>query len=158
MTELTTTFELLRQHDACTEGYTKLARHLGGVNAYGRTTPITLLTILESNGIADTLWSLRAVPPEQRETRDHLAREFACDCAERVLPLYEGRYPDDPRPREAIAVVRRYLAGTATEAELRAAAADAAYAAAAAAAGEREWQAHRLRELLTELPRSEVTA
>jgi hypothetical protein len=34
---------------------------------------------------------------------------FAADCAERVLPIFERAYPDDPRPREAIAAVRDWL-------------------------------------------------
>lgn len=40
-----------------------------------------------------------------------LAREWLCRCAERVLLLYERTSPDDPRPRDAIAIARRYLAG-----------------------------------------------
>jgi len=59
-------------------------------------------------------------------------REFACDCAERVLPVYDTRYPGDTRPRVAIETARRYARGEATAEELRAAAsaASAAYAAA----------------------------
>ncbi len=33
-------------------------------------------------------------------------RVFAADCAERVLPIFEAAYPDDPRLREAIAAAR----------------------------------------------------
>jgi hypothetical protein len=65
---------------------------------------------------------------------ERTARLFACDCAERVLPIYEKKYPDDKRPREAIAVSRRYADGKATKEEL-AAARDAAWDAARAAAG-----------------------
>ena len=61
MTSLTTTFALLREHHPCAEGYEKLARHLGGVPHYGVDTPIPLAVILESNELADTLWSLRAM-------------------------------------------------------------------------------------------------
>jgi len=66
-------------------------------------------------------------------------RLFACDCAEHVLPLYERRHPNDARPRNAIAVARRYATGEASVEELRraqvaaAAAAADAYAAGAAA-------------------------
>jgi len=65
-------------------------------------------------------------------------RLFAVECAERVLHLYEAKYPDNSHPREALAVARRYANGTATADELRAAyraarsAAADAYAAAAA--------------------------
>ena len=83
---------------------------------------------------------------------ERTARLFACDCAERVLHLYEARYPDDDRPREAIRVARAFANGAATEDEL-AAARDAARAAwdAAWAAGwddEQEWQTARLSEYL----------
>jgi len=59
---------------------------------------------------------------------DRTARLFACDCAERALPLFESERPDDNRPREAIEVARRYANGEATNEELTAAA-DASWAA-----------------------------
>ena len=46
-------------------------------------------------------------------------RLFAVDVATGVLPLFEGRYPEDTRPREAIEVARRYAYGRATGAELQ---------------------------------------
>jgi hypothetical protein len=42
---------------------------------------------------------------------------FACDCAEHVLPIFERGYPDDPRPREAIAAIRAWLRGEVQSAE-----------------------------------------
>lgn len=57
---------------------------------------------------------------------------FACDCAERVLPLFEREYPDDQRPRQAIETARKWVHGKATLEEVQAAA-DAAYTAYAAA-------------------------
>lgn len=63
---------------------------------------------------------------------EHTARLFACDCAERVLPIFESICPDDDRPRQAIETVRRYAVGEATADEL-AAAEVAAWAAAWAA-------------------------
>ena len=136
---LTTTFELLRGAGACPAGYNKLAAHLGGVTKYGRDAPISLLTILNSNGLDDALWSLRAVCVEQAPLRDRLASLLGCDYAERVLPLYNHRYPKDDRPREAIRVARLFARGQATAAKLAAAwaasdaASDAAWAAAWAA-------------------------
>lgn len=59
---------------------------------------------------------------------ERTARLFACDCAERVLPLYEAYYDDD-NPRKAIEVARRYADGKADVEEL-AAARDAAWEAA----------------------------
>ena len=73
---------------------------------------------------------------------------WAADCAERVLPVWKAHHPTDSRPRDAIALVRRWLAdpATVTQRELRAAAyAAAAYAAADA---ERAWQRARLLQYL----------
>lgn len=42
-------------------------------------------------------------------------RQWACDCAERVLPQWEHRYPRDLRPRRALTVARAYARGEATE-------------------------------------------
>jgi hypothetical protein len=36
---------------------------------------------------------------------------WAADCAERVLPLFETKAPDDTRPREAIEPIRLYARG-----------------------------------------------
>jgi len=80
---------------------------------------------------------------------ERTARLFAADCAERVLPLFEKERPNDARPREAIAVARRFAVGEATREELAAAgaaawAARAARAAAwdaAGAAGDAAWAA-----------------
>jgi hypothetical protein len=67
-----------------------------------------------------------------------VARHFAADCAERVLPIYEHRYPADERPRRAIEAARMFADGK-IDAAARAAAGDAARAAARAAA----WDAAR---------------
>lgn len=65
---------------------------------------------------------------------------WVCDCAERVLPVFEARFPNDQRPRHAIEAAR---SGEKAAAHAAAhAAADAAYAAAHAA--ERRWQYERL--------------
>lgn len=167
---LTTTKRLLREHGACKDRYRVLLEHIG--QRYHDDQPITLLTVLASNGFFDTLWCLRAVPPEQEAERDRLAREVACDFAEHVLPIYEAAYPNDKRPRQAIETARKYLQGLATEAELANARRDAIAAAnvtaslaaiaaanvtasaanaaiiTATAAAEREWQTERLRERL----------
>ena len=82
---------------------------------------------------------------------DRTARVFACDCAERVLHIFETERPDDKRPRNAIDVSRRYAEGQATKEELdaaRAAAMDAVCAAespvAWAAARVATWAATRV--------------
>ena len=148
--KLHTTFAEIKKHDPCTDGYKKLAENLGGITKYGRDTPITLMQILDSNGVEDAIWSLRCGMDEK------FARLFACDCAEHVLYLFEAKYPNDDRPRKAIEVARRFADGGATTEELaaaRAAAWEAAWDAARAAArgAEQEWQAERLREMYAEV-------
>lgn len=125
--KLITTLAIIRQHDPCTEGWGKLLKHVG--KDYPRDCHIDFATILESNGLDDALWALRAVLPEQEKERDRLARMFACDCAESVLHIYERDYPSDDRPRNAIRVAREFADGRATIDQL-AAARDAAWAAA----------------------------
>ena len=76
---------------------------------------------------------------KQIETwNDRTARLFACDCAERVLPIWYKAQPNDQRPWRAIETARRFVRGEATQEELDAAGAaawDAAWAAARDAAG-----------------------
>ena len=127
---LFTTFKKLHEHHACTEGYQKLARSLGGVNEYGKDTLIPLDKIIESNGLQDTIWSLRATT----ESSENLLIEFACRCAEHVLHFYEDKYPDDKRPRRAIETTLVCITDKSPEARAAAwAARDAAGAATVAA-------------------------
>jgi hypothetical protein len=100
-----TTFNKCHDAGACTEGYRKLAKHLGGVKKYGKDTPIPLSVIIESNGLADALWTLRCTVEPLKEIENILI-EFACQCAEHVLHFYEDEYPDDKRPRLAIEAAR----------------------------------------------------
>jgi len=126
--KLITTLEILRKHGPCSEGWKKLIKHLG--TDFPATGHIEFSTILESNGLDNALWGLRAVLPEQEKYRDKAARLFAADCAEAVLPLFEAQHPNDKRPREAIQSARDFSNG-----KITAAAWDAAWAAAWDAAG-----------------------
>ena len=167
---LTTSFDLAKKAGACGSSYKHYAKHVGGITHYGKETPSPIVDVLNVLGLEDALWCLScAVPDEQGSEATKLLRIFACDCAERVLPIYEKQCPKDTRPRQAIEVSRRFANGQATQEGLAAAeaaawaatwaaagaavtraAARAAAGAARAAAGaaEREWQAQRLRELL----------
>ena len=118
---LTTTFKLLRKNDACRHRYAVLRKALKGRRD---NEPITLIEILDSNGLADALWALRAVPDEQAAERDRLARLFACWCVRQIWHLLT-----DDRSRTAVEVAERYAVGEATRDALNAAAADAAAAA-----------------------------
>lgn len=122
----TTTLKAIRAHSPCENGWQKLLNHLGKTKADAE--PLSILTIIESNGIDDALWCLRALPDEYHPA----IRLLACDYAERVLPIFERERPDDDRPRRAIETARRHALGNATDEELyaaRAAAWDAARAA-----------------------------
>ncbi len=46
---------------------------------------------------------------------------WAADCAERVLPLFEEKYPKDDRPREAIGAARAWTRGEIRVGQARAA-------------------------------------
>ena len=77
---------------------------------------------------------------------EQTARLFACDCAERALPIIAKHAPNEERPRRAIETARRYAHGQATDEELAAA---RAAARAAAWTAERRWQTERLWGYLT---------
>ena len=57
----------MRLEDGQRVGYLKLRHHLG--KGYSDDTPIEITTILDSNGLDDALWCLRAVDGHAREIR-----------------------------------------------------------------------------------------
>lgn len=121
-----TTLNAIRAHSPCSEGWRKLLAHLGKTQADDE--PLAITTILDSNGLDDALWCLRAVTGHDREIR-----LYAVWCARQVQHLMT-----DPRSIAALDVAERFSNGDATQAELaaaRAAAGDAARDAAGAAAG-----------------------
>ena len=124
---INTTFNLAHKANACTSGYKKLAEYLGGIEKYGKDTPIPLTTVLESNGLDDTIWALRCTI----EPSENILIEFTCRCTEHILHFYEDKYPNDKRPRQAIEAARRCITDKSPAA--RAAAWAAAWAAGAAA-------------------------
>src|SRR5574337_393438 len=117
----TTTLNAIRAHGPCAAGWSKLLAHLGKTKADDE--PLPLLTVLDSNGLDDALWCMRAMPEH-----DTHWRLFAVWCARQVQHLMA-----DPRSIAALDVAERHARGDATDAEL-AAAGDAARAAARAAA------------------------
>ena len=130
----TTTLNEIRSCSPCEEGWRKLLKHLDKTEADDE--PLELLTILNSNGLDDAAWCLR-VPSLER-----LSRHFQAAIAERVLPLFESKYPDDMSVRDQIAVLRNDSA-TNDEREAARGAADVAGWAARAAAREAAWAAAR---------------
>lgn len=90
-------------------GGAKLLAHLGKTSPDDE--PLPLVTILDSNGMGDALWSLRVVKGE-----DARIRRFAVWCARQVQHLMT-----DSRSVDALDVAERYADGLATDDELQAA-------------------------------------
>jgi hypothetical protein len=126
-----TTLNKIRAHSPCTTGWEKLLKNLGKTEADDE--PLALTTILESNGLDDALWCLRAVDGHEREMR-----LFAVACARRVQHLMTDR-----RSLDALDVAERFANGLATLSELTAAEAAASDAAGAAWAARAAWAAAR---------------
>ena len=131
-----TTLNAIRAHSPCADGWQKLLSHLGKTTADDE--PLSIITVLDSNGLGDAIWCLRAVSVHDREIR-----LYAVWCARQVQHLMT-----DLRSLVALDVAERHARGSATDAELYAAwaaAEDAAWAAAedaaAAAARSAAWDA-----------------
>lgn len=129
-----TTLNKIREHGPCgmnprevpLTGFCKLRAYLG--EGFDPDAPVAITTILDSNGLDDALWCLRATTGYDRELR-----LFAVWCARQVQHLMTDR-----RSINALDVAERHANGQATDSELHAAwdaAGDAAWAAAGAAAG-----------------------
>ena len=134
MTIITTTLKQIRKHSPCEDGWADLLKHLGKTKADDE--PLRFSTILESNGIDDALWSLRALSQKHHGKIRHLAADYA----ERVLYLFEKEYPEDKRPREAIQAARDHAEEKATAAG---ATGDTAWDERAARAATAAWDAVR---------------
>lgn len=128
MTKYITTLNDIRKHSPCSDGWTKLLKHLGKTDPDDE--PIGLLTILESNGLDDALWCLRALSEEH----DNAVRLLVCDLVEPAM-----QFVDDPqeRPQKALKAARDFANGLISR-EDRAAARAAAWAAGDAARAEQE--------------------
>ena len=118
---MNTTLNQIEKHSPCSEGWIKLLAFLNKTEADDE--HLSLLTILESNGLSDAIWALRSVEDKDREIR-----LMACDFAESVVHL-----ANDGRCNNAIEVSRRYANGEATIEDLGAALDAAWYTARAAA-------------------------
>ena len=139
-----TTLNKIRACAPCTSGWTKLLKNLGKTGPDDE--PLAITTVLDSNGLDDALWCLRAVDGHQKEMR-----LFAVDCARSVRHSTK-----DSRIIAAIDVAERHAYGLATDEELLAAkdaASSAASYAASSAAGSaaREVQSDFLRIVCAEV-------
>ena len=151
-----TTLNKIRDQSPCADGWAKLLGHLGKTKADDE--PISILTILDSNGLDDALWCLRAVEGHDREIR-----LFAVWCARQVQHLMT-----DKRSIAALDVAERFANCEATKTELdaardaaRDAVSNAAWAAAMAAAkaaamaAAKAAQSNELRRICFEIEKGE---
>ena len=140
----TTTLNEIRQFNPCKEGWTKLLKFLDKTEADDE--PILMSTILKSNGLLDAIWCLRVFYKNYKQS----VIDFACDCAESVLPIWEEwaklhTLKHLEAPRQAITIARKsgHAAADAAAAAAAAADADAAVAAAGRAAADAAARAGR---------------
>lgn len=94
-----TTLNKIRRHHPCTDGWEKLLRHFGKTAADDE--PLSIMTVLESNGIDDTIWCLRAVDGYDRERQ-----LFAVRCVRRFQHL-----ATDQRSLQALDVAEMFSKG-----------------------------------------------
>ena len=125
---MNTTLNEIRAHSPCADGWRKLLTHMGKSAADDELLPIA--TVLDSNGLDDALWCLRAVTGHDREIR-----LYAVWCARQVAHMMT-----DQRSIGALKVAERYANGLASKEELAAAWA-AAGDSGGAATGDAVWSA-----------------
>jgi hypothetical protein len=125
-----TTLNKIRAHHPCESGWRKLLKHLDKTEPDDA--PVSIITILDSNGLDDALWCLRAVEGHDREIR-----LYAVWCARQVQHLMK-----DKRSLDALDVAEQFASGLATRDQLERALA-AARAAAWDAARDAAWAAAR---------------
>jgi len=81
------------------------------LNTNDLNTEVSILEILNSNGIADVVWALKT-----QDYKDYCL--FNADVAESVLHIFEEKHPGDKRPRKLIEGIRLFHAGKITSNEL----------------------------------------
>jgi hypothetical protein len=102
-----TTLNKIESHTPCSTGWETLLKFLNKTTADDEA--LQLSTILESNGIQDAIWALRAVDGHEKEIR-----LMMCDFADTVRHLIT-----DERSTNAVDVARKYANGKASKEELR---------------------------------------
>ena len=141
-----TTLNKIRKHSPCTDGWKKLLTYLGKTEADDE--EISILTILDSNGLQDALWCLRAVEGKDREIR-----LFAVWCARQVQHLLT-----DKRSLDALDTAERYANGDATVEELNSARSAARAARAAAMPAAVWWAVEAARSAATAVAAARAAA
>lgn len=106
---LCTTLKLLRKRGACTSGYKKLRRRVG--LDFPDDELISLITVLDSNGLYDALWCLQATTKNSSKASALLGCEFT------QLALDRTKHPHDKLLRAALKFARRHVVETQTTPE-----------------------------------------
>ena len=120
--QITVTLAQIKEYSPCAPGWSRVLKANGRDNAdLNKRFPVS--SILDSNGLNDTLWVLSRLPEY-----NVLCRKFAWWCAEQVVDKTR-----DYRVSRGLEVVKRYCEGLATDEELAAAQSAAVEAAEAAA-------------------------
>ena len=101
-----TTLNKIKKCRPCLGGWIKLLRHLGKTGPDDE--PLSITTVLESNGLDDALWALRVL-----KWRDREKQLFAVKCARRVQHLVA-----DQRSLNALDTAEAYANGAASLEEL----------------------------------------
>ena len=122
-----TTLNRIKTCTPCAPGWATLLTHLNKTEADDE--PLSLVAILESNGVSDCVWAFRCTDDNER-----IYRHIAADFAESVLHIYEDKYSSDNRPRLAIEAARDFADG-----KISWAARDAAWDAAGAAEKQKQY-------------------
>ena len=145
---ITTTLNEIRSFNPCRAGWEKLLNHLGKTASYDEEFP--LVTVLDSNGLNDTIWCLRVCPD--------VAVTFVNWCAERVS-IYNDRHPKAANAARHAARQARHARDARDARDARNACDVAIYAMAAASCAEfvacpdsnteRQTLTEKLRELLS---------
>ena len=118
-----TTLNKIKACSPCTNGWETLLKSLGKTKADDE--PVSLIHILNSNGLDDALWALQCSDASHRDMR-----LYAVWCARQVQHLMK-----DGRSLAALDVAERHANGQATDDELNAARNAARNAAESAARG-----------------------
>ncbi len=108
-----TTLRKIRDNCPDADSWRSLLRRLGKIRADDE--PLSICTVLDSIGLYDALWCLRAVEGHDREIRLYLVW-----CARQVRSLMK-----DPRSIKALDVAERFARGEAAADELTSAAHEA---------------------------------
>jgi hypothetical protein len=133
-----TTLNKIKHQSPCQDGWVKLLKHLGKTEADDE--PLSLITILDSNGLDDALWCLRAV--DGQSTKDNLAAAGAAAAAAGDV-AWAAWAVEAARAAEAAAWDAAWAAGDAAWAAAWAVGAVGDDAWAARAAGDAAWAAAR---------------